>query len=122
MLFALFTITNVSQASFPIVSDLTIVIDHILIDTNKVVNKETTEEYHLRMEKQGFDISNCRCEDCRTSKVSDIKKDRRLFTSSILFKQVTVASVLLFFSLGVILAWAIIKIFLTTDWSEVELV
>ena len=114
----LITFTNIGYASFPVLGETIISIDTIIPDTNKSVKKETTEEYHLRMEKQGFDISNCRCEDCRTSKVSDIKKDRGLFTSSVLFKQVTVASVLLFFCLGVIVSWAIIKFLLKTDWSE----
>ena len=41
------------------------------IDTNRVdsiIISETTEQFHKRMEKQGFDISNCMCKDCRKFK------------------------------------------------------
>tara|TARA_B110000014_G_C19942259_1_gene487543 strand:+ start:253 stop:693 length:441 start_codon:yes stop_codon:yes gene_type:complete len=51
------TFTNVSYASFPVDTNKT--------DTTQVALKETTEQYHLRMEKQGFDIENCMCESCR---------------------------------------------------------
>ena len=56
-LITLITFTNVSYASFPIDTNRT--------DTSKVIVKETTEQYHLRIEKQGFDIENCFCESCR---------------------------------------------------------
>ena len=47
------TFSNVSYASFPVIEVSTIYSDTIP-DTNKVVNKETTEEYHIRIQKQGF--------------------------------------------------------------------
>ena len=62
LLITLTTFNNVSYASFPIDTNRT--------DTSKVVVKETTEQYHLRLEKQGFDISNCMCIDCRKFKGS----------------------------------------------------
>ena len=57
LLITLTTFTNVSYASFPVDTNKT--------DTTQVVVKETTEQYHLRMEKQGFDIESCMCESCR---------------------------------------------------------
>ena len=33
-----------------------------------MVAQETTEQYHLRIEKQGFDIESCVCESCRDGK------------------------------------------------------
>ena len=74
LLITLITLTNVSYASFPITMDLVISIDTIIPDTNKVVIKETTAEFHSRLEKEGFDIDNCMCEDCRRFKGSDIKE------------------------------------------------
>jgi len=59
------TLANVSYASFPVHGEILNSIDTLKADTNKVVKKETTEEYHLRMEKQGFNIESCMCESCR---------------------------------------------------------
>ena len=56
LLITITTLTNVSYASFPIDTNKT--------DTTQVAVKETTEQYHLKMEKQGFDISICMCVDC----------------------------------------------------------
>ncbi|MBT6809091.1 MAG: hypothetical protein HOA52_06355, partial [Flavobacteriales bacterium] len=53
LLITITTFTNVSYASFPVDTNKT--------DTTQVAVKETTEQYHLRMEQQGFDISNCMC-------------------------------------------------------------
>ena len=54
----MFTIfTNVSYASFPINNTLTVNKDSI--------HSETVEQYHLRMQAMGFDISDCRCEYCQ---------------------------------------------------------
>ena len=47
---------NVSYASFPITDTLEIIKD--------TVQTETVEQYHLRMQKMGFDIQDCRCDDC----------------------------------------------------------
>ena len=75
------TFSNVSYASFPVIEISTTYIDTIP-DTNKVVNKETTEEYHIRIQKQGFDINNCMCEDCRKFKGSDIKDRQDRYSNS----------------------------------------
>ena len=65
--FTLTTLTNVSYASFPIPVQPVISIDTIIPDTNKIVVKEITSEYHSRMQKEGFDIDNCMCIDCRNN-------------------------------------------------------
>ena len=64
LLITLTTLTNVSYASFPISVQPVISIDTIIPDTNKIMDKETTSEYHSRMQKEGFDIDNCMCESC----------------------------------------------------------
>ena len=57
---ALTSFTNVSYASFPITDILQIKQD--------TLQKETVEQYHLRMQKMGFDIDDCRCDDCKIFK------------------------------------------------------
>ena len=74
LLITLTTLTNVSYASFPIPFQPVISIDTIIIDTNKIVVKETTSEYHSRMQKEGFDIDNCMCIDC-TNNLSNSSKE-----------------------------------------------
>ena len=53
-----FFVFKISNASFP-------------LDTNRInstIITETSEQFHLRMEKQGFDISSCTCISCREGK------------------------------------------------------
>ena len=52
--------TKLSYASFPVVDTLKVKQDSIY--------SETVEQYHLRMQKMGFDISICKCEDCQRFK------------------------------------------------------
>jgi len=74
LLLILTTLTNVSCASFPISAKLVISIDTIIPDTTKIVVREITSEYHSRMQKQGFDIDNCMCIDCRNNPYKLSKK------------------------------------------------
>ena len=60
LLIMLTTFMNVSYASFPITDALQIKQD--------TLQKETVEQYHLRMQKMGFDIDDCRCDDCKIFK------------------------------------------------------
>ncbi|MBC8265954.1 MAG: hypothetical protein H8E84_03220 [Flavobacteriales bacterium] len=60
ILIALTTFINVSYASFPMAS----IVDTPTTDT--ILNIETIEQYHLRMQKMGFDLSSCKCESCRS--------------------------------------------------------
>ena len=48
---SLIIFTNVSYASFPVHREILNSIDTLKADTNKVVKKETTEQYHLRLQK-----------------------------------------------------------------------
>jgi len=48
LLLIITTFTNMSYASFPVLANTIISIDTLKPDTNKVVKKETTEEYHLQ--------------------------------------------------------------------------
>ena len=57
---ALSSLVNVSYASFPITDILQIKQD--------TLQKETVEQYHIRMQKMGFDIDDCRCDDCKIFK------------------------------------------------------
>ncbi len=79
IIITLATFTNLSYASFPI--------DTNKADTTQVVLEETTEQYHLRMEKQGFDIESCVCESCRSGIAIKNVNNR---TSSNLYKSATV--------------------------------
>ena len=54
------TFTNVSYSSFPISDTLPMKKD--------TLQTETVEQYHLRMQKMGFDIDDCRCDDCKIFK------------------------------------------------------
>ena len=60
LLIALTTLTNVSYASFPVSDTLKVKQD--------TVQTETVEQYHLRMQKMGFDIDDCKCDDCKKFK------------------------------------------------------
>ena len=59
LLITLIIFNNVSYASFPLSDTLQIKKD--------VVQTETVEEYHVRMQKLGFDLSICNCESCRAN-------------------------------------------------------
>ena len=82
------TLTNISYASFPVDTNKT--------DTTQVVIQETTEQYHLRIEKQGFDVESCVCESCRNGLTMRNIKTVNSRSSSSLYK---VAAVLLILTL-----------------------
>ena len=60
LLLVLTILTNVSYASFPVSDTLKVKQDS--------AQTETVEQYHIRMQKMGFDIDDCRCNDCRIFK------------------------------------------------------
>ena len=95
---------NVSYASFPVTMEPVISIDTIIPDTNKIVIKETTAEFHYRLEKEGFDIDNCMCEDCRRFKGSDIKeREDRHANSRKFFGTLGIGALILVIILGIAL-------------------
>jgi len=57
--------TVTSQASFPIANDFVYYNDTIIPDTSQNISQESIDQYHERIQKQGFDIDNCMCESCR---------------------------------------------------------
>jgi hypothetical protein len=68
LLIMLTTFTNVSYASFPVADTLKMKQD--------TVQTETVEQYHFRMQKMGFDIDDCRCDDCKKFKgINNIPKN-----------------------------------------------
>ena len=67
LLITLTTLINISYASFPITVQSPLFIDTIILDPNKIVVQETTSDYHSWMQKEGFDIDNCMCADCRNN-------------------------------------------------------
>ena len=105
------TLTNVSFASFPVTMEYVISIDTIKPDTNKIVIKETTAEFHSLLEKEGFDIDNCMCEDCRRFKSSDIKKKKKLskIIRYLLFIPLALFVILLIFLFILLLNWEPIR-------------
>ena len=103
LLITLTTLTNISYAAFPIPVQPVISIDTIIPDTNKILVKETTSEYHSRMQKEGFDIDNCTCIDCRDnpSKSSqEVKVDP---------KKMLLGTLLVLWALGIILGIILIR-------------
>lgn len=94
LLITLTTFTNVSYASFPV--------DTNKIDTIQVVVEETIEQYHLRIEKQGFDIESCVCESCRSGIAIKNIKNVNNRKSSDLYKS---AAVLFTLTLIVFVVW-----------------
>ena len=106
LLITLITLANVSYASFPVLGETIISIDTIIPDTNKVVKKETTEEYHIRMQKQGFDIESCVCESCRngisplTNNV-EVKKVLKKNTKKIRNRTLIIVAIILLILIGI---------------------
>jgi hypothetical protein len=94
LLITLTTLTNVSYASFPIDTNKT--------DTTQLVVQETTEQYHLRIQKQGFDIKSCVCESCRSGIAIKNIKNVNNRTSSDLYKS---AAVLFTLAIIVFVVW-----------------
>ena len=111
VLIMIITLTNVSFASFPVTMEYVISIDTIKPDTNKIVIKETTAEFHSLLEKEGFDIDNCMCEDCRRFKSSDIKKKKKLskIIRYLLFIPLALFVILLIFLFILLLNWEPIR-------------
>ena len=113
LLITLTTISNVSYASFPVIEVSTTYIDTVP-DTNKVVKKETTDEYHIRMQKQGFDIDNCMCESCRDGITVKKSKTLNSRSSSILYK---IATILFTLSLISFVVWMLDGVACINDTS-----
>ena len=60
----LITISNVSYASFPVANDFVYYNDTIIPDSSQNTSQESIDQYHERIQRQGFDLSSCMCESC----------------------------------------------------------
>lgn len=94
LIITLTSFTNVSYSSFPV--------DTNKNDTVQVSLKETTEQYHLKIEKQGFDIENCVCESCRNGIPLERSTTLNSRSSSSLYKT---AAILFALALIVFVFW-----------------
>jgi len=99
------TFMNVSYASFPITDTLEVIQD--------TVQTETVEQYHVRMQKMGFDIENCRCDDCKKFKGINnaMKNGETRQKQKTNYKSI-------FVTMGV---WLILMIILLLVWFVIEL-
>ena len=118
VLIMLTILTNVSYASFPVLADIIISTDTIIPDTNKIVKKETTEQYHLRLQKQGFDISNCMCVDCRKFKGITRDSNKNSNSKEITLSPLQSAKINMMF-LGAAMLIGLVTISIYIDWDEV---
>ena len=57
LLVILLCLPMIGLASFPITDTLEVIQD--------TVQTETVEQYHIRMQKMGFDLNSCNCASCR---------------------------------------------------------
>ena len=74
------TLPSVSYASFPVPNALMI--------NQDTIKKESVEDYHLRLQKMGFDLESCKCEDCKSKDYSsntNISSGGLFLTGAILF-------------------------------------
>jgi len=99
---------NVSYASFPVTMERVISIDTIIPDTNKIVIKETTSEFHSRMQKDGFDLANCMCEDCRSFKGVDVIREDRHSNSRTFLGTLGIGALILVTILAIVLVVSVI--------------
>ena len=100
LLITITTFTNISYASFPVADTLKV--------KQNTVQTETVEQYHLRMQKMGFDIEDCRCNDCKKFKgINNVKKKEIKFNSKTLFKTIGIWALILVAALVFLLLYAI---------------
>jgi len=113
LVITLTTLTNVSYASFPIMEDA------LKTNADTLTEKKDIEQYHLRLEKQGFDISNCMCVDCRRfkgiTKNSNINSD---FEKNTLSPLQSAKINMLFLGSAMLIGLLTISIYI--DWENVH--
>ena len=107
--------TVTSQASFPVANDFVYYNDTIIPDSSQNTSKESIDQYHQRIQSQGFDISSCMCESCRSSKLKNSQgphdSSRKFLWRSILILLVIVSVI------GIFLIVNIFNFLLSQDWS-----
>jgi hypothetical protein len=106
LLITLTTFANVSYASFPVSDTLKMKQD--------TLQTETVEQYHIRMQEMGFDIENCRCNDCKKFKgINTVLKNgetRKKQTTNI-WPLVKLLGVWVFAIGAILVIWLLIAIF-----------
>ena len=113
LVITLTTLTIVCYASFPIMEDA------LKTNADTLTEKKDIEQYHLRLEKQGFDISNCMCVDCRRfkgiTKNSNINSD---FEKNTLSPLQSAKINMLFLGSAMLIGLLTISIYI--DWENVH--
>jgi len=97
LLITLATFIHVSYASFPIVETR---LDTPIVDT--IPNTESTDAYHLRIQKMGFDLNSCKCESCRNG-IAPLTNNREGNKPSNQFKRIWLPIIIIMTILGAIL-------------------
>jgi hypothetical protein len=86
LLIALITLTNVSYASFPVADTLNVKQDSL--------QTETVEQYHIRMQRLGFNLDDCKCELCVSKNLHLVKVNNEIpFKTSIFSFEVGLGTV-----------------------------
>lgn len=112
LLIILTTLTNVSYASFPVMEDT------LKIKVDTLTEKEDIEQYHLRLQKQGFDISNCMCVDCRRFKgVNNTNQNSN--SEEVTLSPLQSAKINMMF-LGSAMLIGLVTISIYIDWDDVN--
>ena len=93
LLITLTTFTNVSYASFPVSDTLKMKQD--------TVQTETVDQYHLRMQKMGFDLNSCNCASCRNG-ISLLTNNREVNKSLNQFKRIWLPIIIIMAILGIV--------------------
>jgi len=111
LVITLTTLANVSFASFPIMEDT------LETKTDTLNEKKDLEQYHLRLQKQGFDISNCMCVDCRRYK--GINENKNSDSAENTLSPLESAKISMLF-LGSAMLIGLVTISIYVDWGSVH--
>lgn len=112
LVITLTTLANVSFASFPVIEDT------LKTKVDTLTEKKDIEQYHLRLEKQGFDISNCMCVDCRQFKDITKNSNKNSDSEGNTLSPLQSAKINMLF-LGSAMLIGLVTISIYIDWSDV---
>ena len=89
LIISVISLTNVSYASFPVSDTLKVKKD--------TIQTETVEQYHLRIQKMGFDIEDCSCKTCNQGLEPKVRTEKDIWKLIIrIFSILGIISYLLF--------------------------
>ena len=112
LVITLTTLTNVSYASFPVMEDT------LKTNADTLTEKKNIEQYHFRLQKQGFDISNCMCVDCRKFKGIIESSNKNSGSEETSLSPLQSAKINMLF-LGSAMLIGLVTISIYIDWSDV---